>query len=280
VWIRISAIIDLSDHTPKPPIASTSAQSSLPDDFHKDAPDKKVKLSTTDLAKIDQQIAAYSAAIKANPQDKTALYGRAELYSQKYYYDDAVNDYSTLIMQDNKDIKAYFYRAIAQTKRGNIDQALADYKQVIALDPKNYLAYNNRGLLYLDKQDFDKSVDDFNKSLTINPQYAQAYYNRSMVFSYTKDFSNAQKDLIQALSLHDQSDMAFEIKILYRLAIAFYNQGNYPDALTQLNAVIKLAPNSPKLYTLRALVYDQLGNNQQAFADRTKAQELSLSNML
>ena len=243
-------------------------------------PNASNQLTSDQLAKINQQIAEYSTAINANGKDKLALYDRAELYLKKGFYDDAVADYSALIQQDNKDIKAYFYRAIAQTNRNNILEAIGDYNKVISLDPKRFVAYNNRGLLYLNKRDFDQAGNDFDKALSLNPQYTEAYYNRALLSLEAKDFADAVKDLTQALTLHDANDLAFEIRIRYRLAIALYNQSKYQDALTHLNIVVNLSPKDPKLYELRALTNDQLGNRQQAFDDRNKAQELNLNNML
>lgn len=272
-----TAQLPVSIAPPNSVATESAAQNTTPSHIESE---ESVESPESVAAKIDQQIASYSEALKANANDPIALTGRAELYAKKAYYDNAVNDYSRLIMQDSKNITAYFYRAMAQANRGNLAQAIEDYSQVITLDPKNYLAYNNRGLLYIDKQSPSKAVNDFEKALTINPQYAQTYYNRALLFANDKNFAAAQQDLTQALSLREQADGAFEVKIRYRLAMTLYNQNNYQDALTQLNTAIKLSAKDARLYTLRASVHDQLGNKQQAFDDRAKAQELNLNSML
>jgi tetratricopeptide (TPR) repeat protein len=262
------------------PTQDTKTILSVDKELEKMAATAAAKDSTSPVISLDEQIANYSKLLINSPDNMLVLHQRAATYAQKSYYDLAVADYSVIITKNSKDAKAYFCRALAQSNRNNVDQAIQDYTKVIALDPGSAISYNNRGLLYLNLNKFEKAFSDFNKALAINPEYAQSYYNRGLIYLENNDFKNAQQNFSQALTFGDAADASFEVKTRYRLAIALYNQQAYPASLIELNKCLQNTPKDGKLYTLRSLVNDALGNKKQAFDDRSKAAELGISNML
>ncbi len=63
-------------------------------------------------------------------------------------YDSAIADYTQAIRLDPTDASAYYGRGLAYFFTGDYDSAIADYTEAIRLDPKNAMAYYDRGLAY------------------------------------------------------------------------------------------------------------------------------------
>ncbi|MDD5584671.1 MAG: tetratricopeptide repeat protein [Candidatus Omnitrophica bacterium] len=57
--------------------------------------------------------------------------------------------------------------------------------------------------------------------------------------------------------------------------VAYYQQGNYDDAITQFTIAIAISPNSLEAYNNRGNAYDAKGNHEQAIADYSKVIDIN-----
>lgn len=97
--------------------------------------------------KFDEAIGRFDAALKAAPDHRGALMGRALAYLESNRYPEAEAEFTYLInyLRDNlaaDDITgygvyaaAYSNRGILYDRTGRYEQALADYKQALKIDP-------------------------------------------------------------------------------------------------------------------------------------------------
>ena len=136
---------------------------------------------------------------------------------------------------------------IAASYKGlnNNAQAIEYYKKALALKSNSDVAYYI-GVLYSEKEDWSNSQTYLKKALTINPNNEKA------------------KDLYQSVA--EQSN----IKLVDN-GIAFYDKGNYPEALAIFNKI--LLNDSKNAYALyyRGLIYDVQKKYALAIADYKKA---------
>ncbi|MBI9016933.1 MAG: tetratricopeptide repeat protein [Phycisphaerae bacterium] len=114
-------------------------------------------------------------------------------------------------------------------------RAIVLFTKIIKADPGNYDDYSNRGNAYVGLKQYDKALDDFDKAIELFPDDPEVYSSRGLTYLYTKEYDKALADCNKALAL-DPKDM-----------------------LT---------------YHFRAKVYDALGKDLLAKADRDKAAEL------
>jgi Flp pilus assembly protein TadD len=56
---------------------------------------------------------------------------------------------------------------------------------------------------------------------------------------------------------------------------AFFNSGQYTDAISMFNEIIRLHPDDPQAYNVRGIAYGRLGQNHDAISDFDKAIELN-----
>jgi tetratricopeptide (TPR) repeat protein len=104
-------------------------------------------------------------------------------YADRGKYDQAIAAYTDAIRLDPNHAMAYMNRANAYDNKGNFDMALADYDQAIRITPNNPLIYFNRGLAYAHKEDYVQARKDWEEALRINPNFSRARENLDILSS-------------------------------------------------------------------------------------------------
>jgi len=133
---------------------------------------------------------------------------------------------------DQKPTRFYFATGEAYYKSGeNAEKALEFLNQGLERDPSKLEAYLYRGLIYLKQRETEKAIRDLSRVLNEKPDH------------YLATFS---------------------------LGKAYYQNGDYQDALSQFNAAEEDAASDGQrapVYYWRAITYEQLGSPSSARAD-------------
>jgi len=118
--------------------------------------------------------------------------------------------------------------------------------EAITLDA-NYLdAYFLRALTKNDIGDYNGAIIDYSKIILKKPD-ADSYFNRGNSRFSLKDLVGAKTDYENAYAL----DPNF-IDALYSLACVKFDLSNYEEAIKDFDKLLKLNPNIPDAYMLRA----------------------------
>ena len=129
------------------------------------------------LKKSKLALAYFDNALKIEPKNITALYGKGMFYQETADFNNAIETYTTIIQ----------------------------------IDPNYKFAYFNLGyihLVYL--KVYDVAIDYFTKAIKADPAYAEAYYNRGYSFELRGDMINAKTDYKKALELKTNYQKAIE----------------------------------------------------------------------
>jgi tetratricopeptide (TPR) repeat protein len=166
--------------------------------------------------------------------------------------------------------------------QGNIDMAYIQYDKALKLKPEQVRIRYKLGTLYLKRALYDKAETEFKSILSYEPDYAFAhyglgrvYFNRGNLEEAERSFREAKEqnsDLWQAHVflgiIHDRRhnfndaieeyQRAASIKpdnadILNNLAISYYLNGEYENAVNALSNAVKV--RSPK----NGIYYNNLG---------------------
>lgn len=109
--------------------------------------------------------------------------------------DQAMKDYSEAIRRNPDDSEAYFGRGFTYSLKGLHQEAIQDYTRCIELAPGNVNAYGNRGTEYYRLGQTAAAMEDFNKAIELKPDYALAYENRAWAYYTLKDYDKAWADV-------------------------------------------------------------------------------------
>ena len=134
--------------------------------------------------------------------------------------------------------RAAYFESQAFDRQGEYEKAIEKLDEVIRLDPQCAVAYSSRGFAELHLGQNQRALQDYDEAIRLAPEAGDlynSYYNRGFVYS----------DL-----------------------------GQHRRGIQDFNEAIRLLPGQSWLYDGRAMIYERLGDEQRAKADRDTACQL------
>lgn len=191
-------------------------------------------------------------------------------------------NYKSKKQTDNfSDYQFYRYRAHRYAEIGELSLAISDISKCIDLQP-NSDDFVFRGNLYIRKGKYDDAFQDFNSVITRNRNVAAAYLGRGKVFYFKREYDSAFDDLERALQLNARLSEAYYYRSLIYTIRGEDEKSEKSDesirkAIQDYTSVIEidLRKADPDVYLKRAKLYEAIGNEIEAEADRQTYRELT-----
>jgi|GEM_PF-261911 len=244
-----------------------------------------------DQGNYQEVITTVDEILKAQPQNKRAIFLRALANDMLEDYKSAISGYTKLIALDPNDYLAYCYRgkskydledytgALADLNKGlslnskyvkglrwrgetkermkNLTGAILDYDKAIVLEPEDSSLYVARAHLKQLNKDFRGAIIDCNKAISMSIDYAYAYYRRGTVKRNLNEYSNAIEDLNKAIELDPELSDAYSI----RGTIKEDAYEDFDGALEDYNKALELNPSDLFTSITKALLQDKIKKN-------------------
>jgi tetratricopeptide (TPR) repeat protein len=215
------------------------------------------------------------AAGQALPKDfAVALAARGEALLNKRDYDKAIAAFSDALKSDPDNGRIIDARGVAYERKGQDDLAMADYNLALQKRPQFGAAYNNRGTIYLRKGALQSALDDFNAAVRYAPTFFLGHTNRARVLTLNRDFDGALADLAEAQKLDPNSTAP----AAYR-CVTYAAMGKFDDAIAECNGVIEKSPKYQFALNNRADAYMAKGNLDAALKDYNTILALNPNNI-
>lgn len=135
--------------------------------------------------------------------------------------------------------------------------ALADYGEAIQKDKSNYLAYCRRGYAYNRLEKTSRSLDDFNEGIRLIADVKENWLRHGHRY----------------IAYH----RPIEHECYLNRGILHLGRGQYDQAKSDFDAAIRVK-SSAEVHYLRAVVLNQLGDNENALHDANKAVQMDNNN--
>ncbi|NJM98335.1 MAG: tetratricopeptide repeat protein [Phormidesmis sp. RL_2_1] len=154
-------------------------------------------------------IAAYSQALKVNPNDPDVLNNRCSAYFATDQLDLALADCNRGLQINPRSPALYVGRGNIRLQQENYDGAIQDYSRTLELEDevggnprRQATAYSNRASALMQVQDINGALSDLNKALEINPDDPADLYKRGLVKVALEDREGGAVDLRQAADFY------------------------------------------------------------------------------
>ena len=211
--------------------------------------------------------------IEKNPDDADAYDRRSMIYSLLRWNDEALADCHKAIALEPGKAFHYFNRGAIYEQRKEYPLAINDYTKALSLsqngDPLQGLMYFNRARAYVAIESYDKALEDVKQGEKLVPAFPQNYILESLIYDKKGDKKMAD------MSRHIGIMYEFMHRGDYFLAGSVAEEaGLYDQSLALLDEAVKRRPDDSQVYSIRGLVYAQMGQDELAIADLTKALSL------
>ena len=196
---------------------------------------------------------------KPNP---LALTYRAYLYIASERLREAQRDCDLLLESDPDNIDGYIIRAKIALLQKDTKKAEKDLQICNKKSPNDFLIFGLMGDLFLQRNDLANALKKLNQSVELFKQLLGQDEKLELKKLKHKDYVDFYGILLTRAKAHYQSYIAKGKGNFLELTSADYNEA------------IKLFPDKPEAYLSRAAFYEEMGDQEKAKADRSKAAEL------
>ena len=148
--------------------------------------------------------------------------------------------------------------AIHAHNTGDLARAIEIYTQIIESSPQPpavvlSVIHKHRGMAYFTESEYQKALEDFQASAAHNPQNFRALYYEGIVYGILGDNAAAIDRFSKSLAINEYQSHAF-----YHRAEAYYEKGEYENALGDIRAAEKLGINDDACKALFAKIMDRI----------------------
>jgi tetratricopeptide (TPR) repeat protein len=138
--------------------------------------------------------------------DAKAHVTRGNQFFVRGQFERAIRDYDAAIKLDPKNAKAFYGRGCAHARVDDTIRALLDLTEAIKLDPKDTSAFVDRAIVRVIRGDWEQAIADFDEAIKLDPKHVNALTHRSMIRSTCpeeklRDAKKAQADAKAACGL-------------------------------------------------------------------------------
>lgn len=210
----------------------------------------------------------FDAAIKLVPEKPDYYRIRAQYRYSQDKFDDAYADVTKALEMEPDHPGTIELRGLILLGLKKNDEALAAFTKASELAPEAVPLRQRLGEVYRQQGDLKKAVEQLTKALEIAPNDAATLLLRANVYNQLDDTAAALKDVDEAIKLQPQLLVAHLLK-----AEILASESRIDEAITNLEKLVPLAPNQPRLLEPLATFYLVGGYPRKSIETYTKILE-------
>ncbi len=205
-------------------------------------------------------IGAYDLAIALKPADDRAWFGLGSAQAERERIPEARMALDRALAINPAGLGYQGERATLATQAAAYSEADAAYAQALEANPADYVALTGLGLLQLKRGQTQAALDSLLKAGVMEPRYARAHVHTAVAYYQQGDTAQALSELKRASELDDKDPLPY-----YLAAMIESDRLRPADAIDAARAALQ---RMPYLKSLNQLANDQQGsaNLGQSFA--------------
>lgn len=218
----------------------------------------------------------FNQAIGAKPYLAQPYFYRAVAKLNLEDYKGAEADASLAIDRNPFITDAYEVRGVARQNLGKFSEAVGDYDKALETVPESRGLLYNKALAQEEMGDYDGAEATFGQLLKAHPSFDGGYIGRAKLSLARKDTVAARNDIEKSLSINPNSVNGY----VMRADIAINSDGDFKQALADMDMAIKLQPQYAGFFINRAFLRYKTDDYFGAMADYDYALSLEPLNTM
>ncbi len=167
-------------------------------------------------------------------------------------------------------VKKLFEDGVTASRAGDHDGAIGKFNEAAALMPACFDCYYNIGYAEAQKKDYPKAEEAFKKAIELKPDYVEAYNGLATVYNAQKKFDDAQAASQKAAALAVATGGASAgggVDALYNQGVIAWNAGKAEDAKKAFEEALKLDPKHANSHYQLGMCFVNLGKMPEAVTE-------------
>ena len=219
-------------------------------------------LTKIELSDFQGAIQDLKQCLNLEDDNDTVYYNLGYIYYLTGDYIESVNYYDSALLLNPDNTYYLTARGDSFLELDNYNLALNDYRKVISLDSEADLGYYGIALCHYYSENYDSARYYLSIAISLDPFDADYFYQRGSCKYILSDDEGAIKDLIMAVD----NDPTF-IAPMQLLAEIYMENDLYDDALTYLNAALKIDTADLQMMNQRGQILLTTGQYDGALSD-------------
>ncbi|MBP9187356.1 MAG: tetratricopeptide repeat protein [Bacteroidia bacterium] len=220
------------------------------------------------MNKTQDAAKAYEKAIAIKPDFIEAQLKLAELYYIVKEHKKSIDLYNVILANDKLNTTALFFKGMNYKEIGDTASAVQAFQKTYEIDVNHYDAVMQLGNLYAGLNN-KIALDYYITASRLRPKNPEPPFAAGVYFQQKGDYKKAVTMYQQALKADEKFYRAY-----YNSALINVDIRRFSDAISNLNAVIRIEPGFVDAYYMRGLCYELEKNWEDARINYQYALEL------
>lgn len=236
----------------------------------------KTRLGETYSAALrwDDALKVWNELIALDPQDATALLGKARVYNYATRLNDAEQGYRSVLELEPNNYSALVELADVLARQSEYPDAIQLYRQAIATNEGDLKTRVELARVLRYNRQFSDAETVLTNVINTDPRYAPAYTERSLARSGLGNYETAIADARQALEITPR-----DISAQLGLAEALSYAQQYEESIRLYEATLKTDPKNEIARTQLAAAYSYAGRFDDAIRTVDEALKINPQNL-
>jgi tetratricopeptide (TPR) repeat protein len=207
---------------------------------------------------IDGATAACKRATEINDQLPAVYVTLGRIHDGTGKHELALQEFQRALDLDHRNADALLGLADSYARVGRSQEAEDTYKRAAAMRPENWSGPYRLGSFYFQQGRFEEAENQFRKVIELTPDNAQAHSGLGTALLQRTRSDEAEAELKKSIELRP-TYFAYS-----NLGLVYFAQKRWADAVTMLNAALKLSRNDFRVWANLAVSYEWLSQHSQA----------------
>ncbi len=256
----------------------------------------------------------YQEAVRLDPQLPGAHYDLGRVYLEMGEQARGIAEVQEALRLHPDFPQAHQALGMAYTEQGRVEEAIGHLERALVLQPDLTVVRNHLGRLYLAQGRLDEAIPTFRSLVEHAPDLPEAHHNLAVAFArrglqaeaieqfsealhLRPEFRAARLDLAALLlemgrpqdAIHvltpalaavspdrQQREQPDEVEVRYRLGVAYRMAGQLPEAVREMEEVLRAQPNHASAHAILGGLYYQTRQFDRAWRHARRAESLGV----